>query len=245
MSADPPVGFPETADVETSSDDYARRFAGEVGAWFLEEQARATLELLRGLPARARVLDVGGGHAQLTAPLVESGFDLTVLGSAPTCAARLVPWLGAGRCRFEVGNVIALPYAARSFDAVLSFRLLPHVSAWQRLLAELCRVAARRVVVDYPSRRSVNVIADALFGAKKRVEGNTRPFTLFRPQEIAAELASHGFRVAGARPQFLWPMVLHRMVGRRGLSGALEAPGRALGLTRLLGSPVIVRADRV
>ena len=31
--------FPETADVETSSDDYARRFAGPVGEWFLERQA--------------------------------------------------------------------------------------------------------------------------------------------------------------------------------------------------------------
>jgi hypothetical protein len=27
--------FPETADIETSSDDYARRFAGKIGAWFL------------------------------------------------------------------------------------------------------------------------------------------------------------------------------------------------------------------
>ena len=29
----------ETADVETASEDYARRFAGPVGAWFLSEQA--------------------------------------------------------------------------------------------------------------------------------------------------------------------------------------------------------------
>ena len=34
------------ADVETASEGYARRFAGPVGAWFLEIQARLTLELL-------------------------------------------------------------------------------------------------------------------------------------------------------------------------------------------------------
>src|SRR5690348_10446475 len=67
-------GFPETADVETSSDDYARRFAGTVGAWFLERQADATRELLADLPHGAKVVDVGGGHAQLTPMLVEAGY---------------------------------------------------------------------------------------------------------------------------------------------------------------------------
>ena len=31
----------ETADIETASDDYAGRFAGAVGTWFLERQAAA------------------------------------------------------------------------------------------------------------------------------------------------------------------------------------------------------------
>jgi 2-polyprenyl-3-methyl-5-hydroxy-6-metoxy-1,4-benzoquinol methylase len=236
--------FAETADVETSSEDYARRFAGPVGAWFLERQAATTIELLGALPRGARLLDVGGGHAQLTPVLVDAGYDVVVIGSDASCAARLAPWLAGERCRFEVGDVIALPYADRSFDGVLSFRLLPHVSAWQRLIAELCRVASRAVVFDYPSSRSVNVLADALFAAKKRVERNTRPFTLFAPGAIRRELAAHRFAVTGSRPQFLWPMVLHRMLGNAAVARALEAPARWTGLTRLLGSPVIVRAER-
>ena len=48
-------------DVETASDDYARRFSGPVGEWFLDVQERACLDLLR--PWRGgTVLDVGGGH---------------------------------------------------------------------------------------------------------------------------------------------------------------------------------------
>jgi hypothetical protein len=39
-------------------------------------------------------------------------------------------------------------------------------------------------------------------------------------------------------------MVLHRMLGRAAFSRALEAPGRVVGLLRIFGSPVIVRADR-
>jgi 2-polyprenyl-3-methyl-5-hydroxy-6-metoxy-1,4-benzoquinol methylase len=237
-------GFPETADVETASEEYAQRFAGPVGEWFLELQARSTLELLSPLGDGARLLDVGGGHAQLTPALVDHGYEVTVVGSAPTCGERLSAWLAGGRCRFEVANVVDLPYGARSFDAALCFRLLPHVTAWEALLRELCRVARRSVVVDYPSSRSVNVLAGGLFAAKKRFEGNTRPFVQYRPAEIERAFLVNGFQVTGVRAQFLWPMVLHRMIGRVGVSKALEAPGRATGLLRLLGSPVIVRAER-
>ena len=240
-----PDGFPETADVETASDDYARRFSGAVGGWFLERQAGTVSELLRGLRPGARVLDVGGGHAQLTPVLVEAGYEVLVVGSAASSARRLDPWLDAGRCRFEVANLTALPYPERSFDAVVSVRLLPHIGAWRRLVQEICRVAARSVVVDYPSSRSVNVLSERLFAAKKRVEGNTRRFTLFGPGEIRGAFLAEGFRLTRSRPQFLWPMVLHRMLGRASVCRALEAPGRATGLLRLFGSPVIVRADRV
>jgi SAM-dependent methyltransferase len=237
-------GFPETADIETASEAYAQRFAGPVGAWFLELQARSTLELLSPLGSGARLLDVGGGHAQLTPALVDRGYQVTVVGSSPACGERLAGWVADGRCRFEVANVVDLPYGARSFDAALCFRLLPHVTAWQALLGELCRVARRSVVIDYPSSRSVNVLAGGLFAAKKRVEGNTRPFAQYRPAGIERAFLVHGFHVTGTRPQFLWPMVLHRMIGRVGVSKALEAPGRATGLLRLLGSPVIVHAER-
>ncbi|MDQ2673475.1 MAG: methyltransferase, partial [Chloroflexota bacterium] len=71
----------EDADVESSSEAYARRFAGPVGQWFLELQARLTLESLAGLPPGATILDVGGGHAQLAPPLVEAGYRVTVVGS--------------------------------------------------------------------------------------------------------------------------------------------------------------------
>jgi SAM-dependent methyltransferase len=237
--------FPETADVETASPDYARRFAGPVGEWFLERQARATVELLSGLRRGARVLDVGGGHAQLTPALLAAGYEVVVVGSAPSCAERLSPWLGGGRCRFDVANLVALPYAAREFAAALSFRLLPHAGDWQGVIRELCRVAAARVLVDYPSLRSANLLADRLFATKKRVEGNTRPFTLFRPADIRRAFADNGFRITASRPQFLWPMVLHRLIDRVAVSKTLEAPARVIGLVRLFGSPVIVRADRV
>lgn len=239
-----PDGLREDADVAASTEDYARRFAGGVGRWFLETQARITLDLLRALPAGASVLDVGGGHAQIAPPLIEAGYVVTVVGSDPLCGKLLAPWVARGSCRFEVCDLRALPYPPESFDAVVCFRLLPHSVSWTGLIAELCRVARRTVVVDYPSRRSVNVLSERLFGLKKGIEHNPHPFLLFTPQEIRAAFAGHGFTVPADRPQFLFPMALHRWGNRAGLSRLSEAPGRLLGLNRWFGSPIIARADR-
>ena len=233
----------EDADVETSSDDYARRFAGPLGSYLLEVQTRLTLDLLRPWPA-ARILDVGGGHGQLVGPLAEAGHAVTVYGSSPFCVHRVRPWTDAGRARFVAGDLLRTPFPDRAFDVVVSYRLLPHVAAWRQLLAELCRVSKRAVLVDFPSRRSVNAVSGAGFGLKKRVEGNTRPFSVFREAEVESAFKLAGFRPTGRRPQFLFPMALHRAVGWAGFSRALERGASALRLTRLLGSPVILRAER-
>jgi hypothetical protein len=238
-------GAREDADIETSSEDYARRFSGQVGQWFLDLQAATTLDLLRDLPRGASLLDVGGGHAQLTGPLLGAGFDVLVAGSHASCGDRLAAWRDNRRLRFEVVDLGALPYPDQAFDAALCFRLLPHSVAWTRLVSELCRVARRAVVVDYPSGRSVNILADQLFRLKHRIERNTRPYTVFERAEVRAAFAAQGFEVRWERPQFLLPMVLHRWLGRAALARALEFPGYVTGLRRVLGSPVIVRADRL
>ena len=231
------------ADVESSSAAYARRFAGPVGRWFLDVQARTTLELLRAAPGTS-VLDVGGGHAQLTGPLVDAGCDVTVYASAESAGERVQEWVRAGRVRFRWGPLLSAPWPDASFDAVLAFRLLPHVERWRELLAELGRLARRAVIVDYPTTRSVNAVSGALFGVKKGIEGDTRPFRVFRDAEIADALAAAGFTATNRRPQFLLPMALHRGLRLAALSRALEATAGAAGLTRAWGSPVILRAER-
>ena len=231
------------ADVETSSAAYARRFEGPVGRWFLELQARTTVELLRPR-AGTSVLDLGGGHAQLTAPLVEAGCDVTVYGSAESCSERVQEWVRSGRARFRCGPLLRAPWPDGSFDAALAFRLLPHVERWRELVAELCRLARQVVIVDYPTARSTNAVSGALFGLKKSIEGDTRPFRVFRDAEVEEAFAAAGFVRTARRPQFLLPMALHRGLRLASLSRAVEATARVAGLTRAWGSPVILRAER-
>jgi 2-polyprenyl-3-methyl-5-hydroxy-6-metoxy-1,4-benzoquinol methylase len=239
-----PEVFPETADIETSNDDYATRFRGAVGAWLLATQERGTLGLLRNLPKGSTVLDVGGGHAQLAGPLCREGYEVTVLGSAESCRHRLEPVLsGGGKCRFLVGNVVALPFEDKSFNAVVCFRLLTHCGQWPTLVRELCRVSRGPVVVDYPTSQSLNAVAPALFEAKKKVEKNTRTWRLFRHAEVRDAFAAAGFAETGRFGQFFLPMVLHRALRCRPLSAALESLCRAAGLSRAWGTPVIVRME--
>ena len=156
-------------DIETSSADYASRFRGPAGRYLLDVQARSVASALEGLPP-GRALDVGGGHGQLVQPLKALGWQVTVQGSSPECERNLRELHGVRDCEFLQGNLFELPVADRSFDLVIAVRLLSHVEDWPGLLAEMCRVAHRAVVVDYPSSTGLNALTPLLFGLKRSLD---------------------------------------------------------------------------
>ncbi|MDB9526589.1 class I SAM-dependent methyltransferase [Oscillatoria sp. CS-180] len=236
-------GFPETADIETASDSYAARFSGSIGSWLLSVQEQATLKMLRPY-TNGSVLDVGGGHGQLTPALVKAGYQVTVLGSDESCQNRIKPLIDQGLCHFQVGNVLALPYPDDAFDVVISYRFLAHVTEWQAFLSELNRVAKQAIMVDYPTVRSFNSIAPLLFKFKKNVEQNTRPYISYEERQILEYLKSIDNQPSDRYAQFFWPMVLHRLLKSPQLSSLLEGIVRPFGLTALLGSPVILKGQK-
>ena len=61
----------ETPDIETSSADYASRFSGRAGEYFLEVQAQTVSEALAGLTP-GTVLDVGGGPGTYSVLLAQA-----------------------------------------------------------------------------------------------------------------------------------------------------------------------------
>lgn len=233
----------ETPDVETSSAAYASRFAGPAGRYLLAVQAAAVGRAIEGLtPGTA--LDVGGGHGQLVGPLQQRGWQVTVHGTHPDCERNLRQLHGHTSCPYINGSLFVLPVADRSSDLVIAVRLISHVEQWQALVAEMCRVAGKSVVIDYPSTSGLNALTPLLFGLKKSLEGNTRTYTSFSEAELRAEFARHGFHFARRVKQFFLPMVVHRI--GRGMAPLrwAESLFRVLGLTALAGSPVILRMDR-
>ena len=233
----------ETADVHSSSQEYAARFGGAVGGWMLSVQEAAVLKLLD--QQCTSVLDVGGGHGQIALPLAtKANRAVTVLGSSPVCAELLRRYIDTGSISFKTGNLIELPYEHGSFNLVVSFRLLSHCTAWRTLIAEMCRVSNHAVIVDYPVRFSSNVLTPLLFSVKRRLEGNTRTYRIFSTREVHREFKKAGFRLLGLEKQFLFPMGLHRALKSRKLSQLLETVARATLLTRLFGSPVVAKYVR-
>ncbi len=237
-----PSRFTESADIETASDDYASRFSGPVGKFFLDVQAQLTLELLQDLP-KASVLDVGGGHAQLTLPLIENGYDVTVTGSADICRKRLDSQCNKGSFSYLTCDSLDLPFQDNHFDVVIAFRLLPHTGQWQKLIKEMCRVAGKTVIFDYPDKRSANILYNVLFELKRNIEGNTRGYTLFSRKEMREVLALNQCGRPVLKPEFFMPMVVHRKLNRPKISKFMESIFRNIGLTTLFGSPIILRSD--
>ncbi len=233
----------DMADIETSSEDYAKRFSGEIGKYFLDLQTKITLDLIRPWP-EARVLDVGGGHAQTAVPLVDHGYAVTVTGSSEACRYRLDKLLRPGSFQFRCCQIPLLPFDDKSFDIVLAYRLLPHIESWKRLIAEMCRVCKYSVIIDYPDIRSFNIISKQLFHVKKKIEGNTRPFHCFKRGELLNCFKRNGFTRPIIRPQFLFPMAFHRSLGRVWISKTIEFISKTIGITRLFGSPIILRIIR-
>lgn len=232
----------EDADVHSSSAEYAKRFAGPIGSWLLAVQTNTLLSLISR--ETESILDIGGGHRQTAFPLYQAGKSVTVLGSSASCADLLTQEIDSGCISFKIGNLIQLPYGSRAFDTVISFRLISHCTAWKTLISEMCRVADQTVIFDYPIWCSSNVLTPLLFRIKRRIEGNTRRYTIFTTRELKCEFAKHGFTCTGLRKQFLFPMGIHRFLRSPAVSRFLERCAAALGLTRLLGSPVVIRFER-
>ncbi|MDH3281885.1 MAG: class I SAM-dependent methyltransferase [Gammaproteobacteria bacterium] len=97
------------------------------------------------LPKGGHFLDVGSGTGALSAALLEAVEDSTVVGIEP--AEAYVNYsrdrLPDDRVRFEVGDALAIPFEANSFDATLSLLILQELSDAPKALQEMRRVTRR------------------------------------------------------------------------------------------------------
>lgn len=230
----------EQPDIESSTPDYASRFSGETGEWFLSIQSQALKSALSNdNDKKYTILDVGGGHGQDVDIITSLDHQLTILGSNASCAQMIRNELHKGRVKFDQGSLLDMPYKDDEFEICVSFRMLPHLERWQDHIVELCRVSSNKVVVDFPTIRSVNFFSDVFFPLKKGIEKNTRPFKLFSEQEIIHIFNQNGFLLHQRSPEFFFPMALHRAIKNVHISRFLESIAKRTGLNYFFGSPLI------
>ena len=223
----------------------ALRFGGPIGRLLLTTQEEILLGAL-GTPAGRHVLDVGTGTGRAALALARAG--ATVTGVDASREMLDVASARAGEAglavRFEVADAHALPFPDKAFDLAVALRVLMHVPDWRRCLAEVCRVSRGRVVVDFPAALSLAALESGARRLAAAVGRRGEPYRLLAERDVHQVFAAHGFRVTVTHRQFVLPIALHKRVGSLGFTRMVERGLGAVGLRRVLGSPVTMVAER-
>ncbi len=182
---------------------YRRKYEG---SWTRRWSNRRELCAVRWALARAgttgRVLDCPTGAGRLVPTLLTVATQVTAADLSPAMIEQareaLAPELAAGRVELLVAPATRLPFPDRAFDTVVCHRLLHHVvepAERRAILAELARVAQRRVVLSFSDATTVKA-------RLQRLRGVARRRAVLTPAALAGEAASVGL-VADGTPRRL------------------------------------------
>jgi SAM-dependent methyltransferase len=233
------------ADPKTARTFDATRFGGPIGELIATTQGRVLANLIGTIRDRV-ILDVGTGTGRAALLLARGGAHVTAVDASSemlAVARRRATEEGAA-VRFLVGDAHALEFPDRSFDVAVSLRVIMHTPQWQQCVSELCRVAERLVVVDYPSAHSFAAIQSTARRIAHAAGLKPEPYRVFTDRTIAAAFAAHGFRIRSVHRQFVLPIAFHKAIGSRRFTVAVETVLDRLGLLGLFGSPITLVAER-
>ena len=221
------------------------RFGGPIGRYLLECQEAVLLEALAPVAGR-RIIDVGTGTGRAAIGLAQAGAVVIGVDASTemlTVAATRAAAAGVN-VTFERGDAHAVPAPDRSVDAAVCLRVLMHTVDWKQCVAELCRVSRWRVIVDFPALGSFAALESGGRHLANALGRRTEAYRVMAESDVTRTFAAHGFKVVTVRRQFVLPIALHKAVGQLSLTKGLEGALRAVGLLRLLGSPVTMVAER-
>jgi ubiquinone/menaquinone biosynthesis C-methylase UbiE len=221
------------------------RFGGPIGSLQAEIQARVIADFAGSLVGKA-ALDVGTGTGRAALIMAAGGAAVTAIDASEEMlrVARARADHRQAGIQFEVGDAHHLAHGDRSFDVAVSLRVLMHTPGWRQCVAELCRVARQRVIVDFPSAGSV-ASAQAVTRRVAAAAGSTvEAYRVFMEATIRRELERHGYSVTRVHRQFVLPVAFHKRIGSRPFTERLEGALASIGLLRLAGSPVTMLAER-
>jgi len=159
------------------------------------------------------VLDAPCGVGRASIWLAQQGHSVTGidLGAAALALATELAHKAGVSAKFESQDIFALPYADKAFDATLCFRLLHHFQSealQARLIAELCRVSGRYVVISRISPSSFTSLRRRL---RRVLTGKAIKQYPVSAAQLDSEFIKQGFSPLGkvARSELLHSLQVH------------------------------------
>jgi 2-polyprenyl-3-methyl-5-hydroxy-6-metoxy-1,4-benzoquinol methylase len=217
------------------------RFGGTFGTYLHDQEVSMFLAMIDG--ANGKILDVGTGSGKLSLPLLRQSREVISIDLSPEM-------IRVSRGKSEQQELAIQPavcdaqelcFADSSFTCALSSRVLMHLSDWKRGISELCRVAPV-VILDFPPLQGFSGLESLFKRCMRPLRPETRSYKAFRIRSVIKELETHNFRIVAVRRHFFLPIAFHRWLDKPGLSVKIEAFFAKLGLPRVLGAPVTVKA---
>jgi SAM-dependent methyltransferase len=233
------------ADPATARQFDQTRFGSRIGQLVAAREADTFLRLAGPVAGRA-VLDVGTGTGRVALLLSKAGASVTGIDASDEMlkVARERAAAEHAEVQFLSGDAHALAFPDRSFDVVVSSRVLMHTPRWQICIDEWCRVARDRVVIDYPSSRSLALLQSLSRRVSYALGGGGQPYRVFFDRQLSAAFERNGFRIQAKARHFVLPIGFYRLFGSPRFAELSEDALRRLGLARLCASPVTVLAER-
>lgn len=221
------------------------RFGGPIGGYLREYQEE---QLERWIPETdgRTILDIGAGTGRTAIPLARAGARVIAADASEEMlrvAKKRAEQLDVD-IEFSVSDVMDLPFASRQFQTILIFRVLMHVTDWKKAVAEICRCASEEIIFDFPPRRALAALLVPWRWLKSKWDSSVQRFRVFSLSELRREFQKHGFRFEEVERLWFLPIAVHKKIGKRGFTTGIETFFARLGLRRLFGAPITVRAKR-
>lgn len=186
-------------------------------ARFLVDRFLAAVEDAVREASPASLLDVGCGEGVVTERIARAVPDARVVGLDVADPELVAEWEGrrSGNVDFRPGSAYALPYGDDEFDVVCALEVLEHLERPADALAELARVAARRVVASVP-REPIWRVANVASGRYVRDLGNTPGHVNHWSMAAFRRFVGRAGKVVAVRTPFPWTVVTVAVPKRRG-----------------------------
>ena len=172
----------------------------------------ASLDDLWSIAAPESLLDVGCGEGVLTLEWAERLGDRRVVGIDLEDPKLASEWERRRRPNLEflTADATALAFGDGEFDMATAIEVLEHVPDPEATLAEMARVARRRLLVSVPREplwRGLNMARGAYWGSLGNTPGHLNHWS---KRSFARMLSRHG-TVEEASSPFPWTMLLVRL----------------------------------